>query len=423
MSSERSSNPEDDAGSCSHDAVSLPRISHFGLLAAFAFVALSFVGRFLFPFGDEPDFEVRSYGVLYDDHPWWSPYSVFHNLIVSWDRDLTCDIFSTPLSLWGHISAGCGEQLGQILGRYGFTILLSLCLLVPIIFRRAAVRLLDPRRRMSDGEWALRLDALALALLLPSVIMALGVFAEEQFVVMLSLLLVLVCRNVFCTLFLLVLVFGLDLGNGLVVFTAVSLLAINRTIARRFGFRILYMIVAAELLVVLVVGFVFIDVLSSIGFLADKVGGMMSVLTDGDDQASKYPVILRPVVTFMTAIFMSAESLKAIPLYPIFGYAIVTWWKRVKRLHNGALTFAYDFRQWPGVVEYDECRVMLISAINAILLFVFLLPTYSNAKYYLFLIPFFLASALQVFDRRKMRALFIFSSLTVYIFLVLYRML
>ncbi len=400
----------------------LPRISAFGMLSAFMFMVLSFLGRFIFPFGDEPDFTARSYSVLYDENPWWSPYSIFHDFLADWSRENVCDIVSSPLSAWGHIQAGCREPLEQILARFGFSLMLALPLLLPIVFRRSAVKLLDPRRRFSEGEWALRLDALALAMLLPSVVAALGVFAEEQFVVILSLLLILVVRNIFLTLVLLFFVFGLDVGNGLVVFTAVVLLTFNRFLSRRFGFRTLSIVVVLELIFVLVIGFIFIDVLSSIGFLADKVGGMISVLTENDDQVNKYPVILRPAITFMSGIYMSAASLKALPLYAVFGTGIVLWSRRFRRLAaEPALELsAYGFRQRAGTPAFDECRLMLITAINVVLFFVFLLPTYSNAKYYLFLMPFFLVNALQVFDRGAMRILFVASSLTVFVFLILY---
>lgn len=414
--------PNDEVIGAASAPVVLPRISTFGLLNAFLYMVAAFIGRFAFPFGDEPDFEARSAGLLFDDHPWWSPYSIFHSVIASWSPDTACEIVASPLSLWAQISPACHEPLAQVLSRFGMTLLLAMPLLVPIIFRRSAIRLIDPRRRFSDGEWALRLDALSLAMLIPSVVVATGVFAEEQFVLILSLLLLLVVRNVVLTSILLFLVISLDVGNGLVVLTAGLLLFINRMIARRFGFRVLLMTLAAELFAALIVGFVFIDILTSIGFLADKISGMISVFSESEDQLHKYPVILRPVITFMTGVYMSPAGLKTFPLYLIFGAATFAWWRRFRCLRIAPPVSAYGFIQKAGSAPFDETRLLLITGLNVILLFVFLLPTYSNAKYYLFLTPFFLVNALQVFERRKIRQLFLISNVIVFIFLLLYNL-
>jgi hypothetical protein len=399
----------------------LPRISAFGLTNAFLFIVLSFVGRFLFPFGDEPDFEARSMSVIADDHPWWSPYSVFHSVIAGWNSDSSCTIVASPLSLWSQIGSGCHEPIEQILSRFALTLLLVIPLLLPTIFRRSAIRLLDPGQHFSDGEWALRLDALSLALLLPSVVAATGVFAEEQFVVILSLLLILVIRNIFSTAVLLFFIIGLDVGNGLVVFAAACLFFFNRMMVRRVGFRILSIILVAELLIVFIIGFIFIDILTNISFLAEKVSGMISVLSESEDQVHKYPVILRPVITFMTGVYMSAAGVKAFPLYAIFGVAFVQWWRRFGVFRQTRRVSVYGFEQRDGSWPFDETRILLLTAANVILLFVFLLPTYSNAKYYLFLVPFFLVNALQVFERNAIRTLFVSSTIVVFIFLLLYR--
>jgi hypothetical protein len=404
--------------------VALPTISQFGSICVLLFIGLSFVGRFLFPFGDEPDFEVRSLGVVSsDDHPWWSPYAIFHKIYAGFDRNGICEIQSTPFSLWAHIPGACGEDLQQILSRFALTVLVALPLMAVLVFPKFFVSIIDPKcRRLTPGEWTLRLDAVALTLLLPSVVMSLGVFAEEQLVVGLSLLLLLTLPRPICVALLLFLIFSLDMGNGVVVLTAVLATMANRFIARKFGWRTLLAVVAAQLAVVLVVGFIFIDVFSSVGFLADKVSGMVSVLSDGDGQAEKYPVIFRPVITFMTAVFMTSESVKVIPLYLVFGTVAWTGAARFRRLEHSMVESPYGFFRRRGVAGFDECRLLLLTAIHVVLLFVFLLPTYSNAKYYLFLLPFIVVSALQVYSRNTIRLLFVSSSVAVFVFLVFYRL-
>lgn len=401
----------------------LPMISRFGLLCAFAFVALSFIGRFLLPFGDEPDFEVRSFGMLRDDHPWWSPYSVFHSVLSPINLMGTCDIVSSPLSLWAHIPQNCGEDLEQILTRFALTFLLMLPLLLPIIFRRAFIALIDPKlQRLGEGEWSLRLDAVALTILLPSVVSAVGVLAEEQYVIIMSLVLVLVVANPILTAGLLFIIFSLDLGNGIVVLTAVVFLHLNRIIGRKLGFRVLVVVIFMQLAVVFAAGFMLIDVLSSVSFMADKVSSVILAFTDDYSSVNKYPVVLRPVITFMTAIFMSPSGLKVIPLYLMFATFIWIGIRRFKQLRYTTGISKYGLVQNNGHEAFDRCRVLFITALHVVLFFVFLLPTYSNAKYYLFLFPLFLVGALQVFTPNQIRATFIFSNILAFVFLALYRM-
>lgn len=402
----------------------LPGISRFGSVCVLLFIALSFMGRFLFPFGDEPDFEVRSLGVVVsEDHPWWSPYALFHSVFAAFERTQLCEIRSTPFSLWASIAGRCGEDLQQILTRFALTVVIASPLLVILVFPKFFVSIIDPKfKRLTPGEWTLRLDAVALTLLLPTVVMSLGVFAEEQLVVGLSLLLLLFLSRPLFVAILLFLIFRLDMGNGLVVMVAVCATLVNRFVAGKFDIRTLLIVLAAQLLVVLIVGFIFIDVFASVGFLADKVGGMVSVLSDGDGQADKYPVIFRPVITFMTAVFMTSESIKVIPLFFVFAIAAVSGSMRFRRLSQAVVRSPYGFVCRPGVRAFDECRLLFITAVYVVLFFVFLLPTYSNAKYYLFLLPFLVVNALQVFSRNQIRLFFVSTSVTVFIFLVLYRL-
>lgn len=400
----------------------LPRISNFGLLSAVLFLVLSLVGRFLYPFGDEPDFEVRSYDVLHEEHPWWSPYSIFHGLISNWDNNNICNIDASPLSLWGHIPTNCTENLQQILTRFGLTAVLMLPLLLAIIFRKTFVSLVDPQlRRLDAVEWSLRLDALALAILLPGVVGVVGMFAEEQFVVILSLLTILVVVNPLFTMGLLFLVCSLDLGNGIVVFTAAFLLYLNRFLTRKFGFRVLRIAILVQLTMALVAGFTAIDIFSGIPFIAEKVNGITSSYIDDGSFARKYPVILRPIITFMSALFMSPAGLKVIPLYIFFGIFIFIGFRRFKQFRHKKIISKYGQVQHVNNLSLDEHRVLFITAFHVVLLFVFLLPTYSNAKYYLFLLPLILVGALQVFSRDQIRGWFLFSNILAFIFLILFR--
>lgn len=399
-------------------------ISKFGSICAFQFVLLSFVGRFLFPFGDEPDFEYRSLSVVFaDDHPWWSPYFIFHNIFSTLNRNGICDIQSSPFSLWATIPTGCTEEVQQILMRFFLTVIIVSPLLLLIIFQKFFISIIDPKfTKLTQGEWQLRLDALAVSLLLPSVVYLLGVFAEEQFVLVLSLMLSFFLSRIILVGILLFFIINLDFGNGLVVLTAVISTLVNRLLARKFGFRMLMIALLIQLTITINIGFVYFDAILNVDLLANKVNEISSMLSSDDSVANKYPIILRPIVTFMSAIFMTSQNVKVIPLYVFFTIAFVIGVMKFNKLNPPSAISAHGFNYRRGEKNFDECKLLLLNSIYVTLFFVFLLPTYSNAKYYLFLTPLIMMSALQVFTRNQIRIAFFYSSFIVYAFLILYRL-
>jgi hypothetical protein len=402
--------------------IKIKNISSFGLGTVIYFIAITFVVRFLSPFGDEPDFEARSYGVLTDDHVWWSPYSLFHGWIEMWSRDNPCQIDAQPLSLWTSIPAYCGESLFQILSRFVLTVILMLPIFFVVIFRRASSAILRIKRKgITEGEWNLKLDGLALSILIPGVISAVGFMAEEQFVVILSLLLILVLNNIFLLLGLLYLIFTLDSGNGIVVFSAILFMWLNDFVANKISINMLKQFIITQLSFVMYFGFALIDFFPGFLIISEKVREIYNAFSDNADSFNNYPVILRPIITFMSALFMSPAGLKMFPIYAVATYFVSLIFLKLHRLKNKPQYSSYGFEQNESNEIFKRCIIQSLTALNVVLFFVFLLPTYSNAKYYLFLMPFFMIIILQVFSRSNVRKIFISFNLIVVFFLILYR--
>jgi hypothetical protein len=126
-------------------------------------------------------------------------------------------------------------------------------------------------------------------------------------------------------------------------------------------------------------GLTYIKYLPLLEFKADSI---LQKSLDADF-FDKYPLILRPVITFMTGIFMTPSGIKVFPLYLVYGVSLLVMLKRLGKSHRaGPLMSA------------------MLSVAATIMFFVFILPDYSNAKYYIFLAPFILYSALTVFSRK-----------------------
>lgn len=400
----------------------LPAASRFGLLCALLLLGFSFIGRFLFPFGDEPDFTIRAPRVVNGDHPWWSPYFIFHDFFSSLGYISNCEIAASPLSWLTHISSvKCTEDFEQIVTRYLLTVVVISPLLFALVFRRCTVFLAGTKlNRSLDQAWTLKLDALALAILLPGMVYYLGILAEEQLVLLLGLFLFVVSGHKLLTLLLLAMILRVDFGNGIVVAAFFVFNAINAAVQKKLGNGWVLAATAAQSGFALVIGFAFVQYLSVIPFLTAKADSIYSALSSGD-KVEKYPIILRPVITFMTAVFMTPAFVKVIPLYAVFGLLAVYVFVKLKRFAAfGAAGACVEHPRY-GAPDFNKYYLEFMSAVGTILFFVFLFPTYGNAKYYMFLVPFILHGVLHVVNRTSMLMLLIGSNILVFAFILMFR--
>ena len=93
-------------------------VSKFGFLIIFIFLFLSFLGRLVFPFGDEPDFSVRAPNLIFGEPAWWNPYFFLKDILHELQYISNCKIESSPLSLIQKIdSTTCFEEVNQSLHR------------------------------------------------------------------------------------------------------------------------------------------------------------------------------------------------------------------------------------------------------------------------------------------------------------------
>lgn len=285
-------------------------ISKFRIFSLFLIVILYFISRFLFPFGDEPDFSHRAYNLVNNEHPFWSPYNILEFFINDLAINSECSIKSSPLSLWSNIDyLTCVEPFEQIIIRY----LLILFILSPfLIMTLKKNRYYSPSYKNFD----FRLDTLFLTFIFPSVILHLGFLSEEQFTLFLSFLIFLFWNNLLFKLALLFIIASLDIGSSIVItlflfnyyiFNFLYNFNNSFTLSIFFMFIILSFAYLASLHDLLI--------LSNIAIIGDKA----EAIANGSDLAieiyNKYPKILRPVITYMSATFGTPSGVKSIALY------------------------------------------------------------------------------------------------------------
>ncbi|PMF66072.1 hypothetical protein BCV10_23715 [Vibrio lentus] len=106
------------------------------------------------------------------------------------------------------------------------------------------------------------------------------------------------------------------------------------------------------------------------------------------DVATKYPLILRPFVTFMTGVFMTSDGVKSIIALLLSFLAFCN-----------LIYKSYLVNEFSGFG--NKRSLELLAVVAFILSFSFVLPGYTNAKYYIFLLPAIMLSSINLFGLSK----------------------
>lgn len=397
----------------------LPLISAFGVSCVLLFLLFSLFRQFLIPFGDEPDFMVKAPELIKQEHFWWSPYYYLKDILSNINYISDCKVDSGSMTIWSSIgSRSCNQGLEQGLLRYFLTIIVTVPLLFAVIFRRwFAVLLKVVWLKKKTDNWTHQLDALSLALISPGLVYYLSVLSPEQFVFVLSLFVFLVWDWFVAVIMIVLLITAQDIGNGVVVVFFVVFAKVATWSCQKFGISFTLKTILAIILTSYFLNFRHLQILAYIPFLAAKVEAIQYVISTGIF-VDEYPKIFRPILTFMSFNVFTPQFIKVIPLYLLMIGGVV--------LALFRLRFFYRFgrkdihKQLFQIFNSDLVRTL--SGITVVLSLTFILPNYSNAKYYIFLMPFFISLMLWVFNKKTFQVFLIFAHIILYTALLLFRL-
>lgn len=371
---------------------SVLKISRFGLISTVLFLMFTIIARLVLPFGDEPDFIVRAPNLIDKGFSWVSPYNYL--MVKTLNYNSNCNIHGSVTSIWFQIdSYTCKENEWQILHRIFIIFFVSLPIFFMIVFRNLNYKILRffPNK-VAYEEFNRRLDALSICILFPSFLYFVGVMAEEQWVLVLATIVVIFVDIIPISLFLLFLIFTIDIGNFLVVATFFLLSNFFHKVYKERGekflnFYSLIIITSAALL-----NTQLFNILNRIPFLESKVS---SILDKKMGFIDKYPIYFRPVISFITGVFMTPSGIKSLFLFLI------------------VLIFSIVISRKVFVKNYNfyTDRVAIKSAVTTILFFVLLLPDYAYAKYYVFMLPVFFIPFVRNYSRNKVLFISAFTTL------------
>lgn len=366
------------------------RVIQERLLLFSLFVFFSIVARFLLPIMEEPDFYPRISGLKnIESHVFWSPYRLLNDQINNINYFGRCFIDSSPMSILAKIDfTTCRDDFFNIINRLYILFVITIPVFLVFIFRK-------------DNN---RVKALGLSLIMPSIIYYLGLLSVEQFSLMLSLMCFVFFDSLAFLFFIALLALFVDSGNTIVLIFFIILAKIQVFISKKYGIKKTIMLSIWIILVAGIAGFSIFHYAP--GFLLGKIEAIEQSYDLKDAILNKYPILFRPIITYFGFIFTTPMSIKTITTYVYFfigSYLIVKKSFIIKKN------------------EYLIENISLsISAISTILFFVFLLPTYANAKYYIFMLPFFFLLAISIISYKKVFIFTIVGSVVTFVNLSIY---
>jgi hypothetical protein len=389
------------------------RISRIGLFSCIGFILLSFLARFVLPRGDEPDWGYRSKILADGEGSLFSPYTYFQTLVDRIDiNSFLCEGSSNLMLFWMHIDSICSDSVSQVFFRMSLTILAVAPVFLLIIFRRISSDInSDVGFLVSSAKSRMeaRLNAISLSLVFPGMIYYLGLFAEEQFFLSLALMSFAFRESRVLFSIILLVLFNIDSGNSIVFIGFFIFQYLFLCLYKRLGAFVFWILLLVVLLFAFVFGFSLVDYIGLGAILeyiipgsGGKILSIANVLME-EGLVDKYPLYLRPVITFMSFVFFTPSGIKS-----IFSFLFVA-----ALLIVGLTIYVRKYKYLHPIARLDGIRFFILPIFYVILI-VIIIPNYANAKYYMFILPMIIYSLLSVF--RVHSLLFVFFGLSFFTF-------
>lgn len=347
----------------------------------FLLIKLIIVYRLLLPFSDEPDFLVRVDKILYNKNL-YSHYYFFKDYILEW-------------GIYNNFEY---EEFFHKVLRILITIFALTPILLVVLFKNIAINNLLYYSKEKYYSFVV-------SLFLPGMIYYLGVFGEEQFTLILSLLVFIFFNSILMLILLLSYITIIDFGNGLVVFLFVILFKSILYLSTKLSIKIVLILLLIMVFLSYIFGLELILIFNIFPIISDYSSVIYNDYSNEHSYVyEKYPIILRPIITFMTFIFMTPNKVGVYILYGIsFLFILIIIIKMFKNINTIS----------------KQKIVYFITPIFFILSCVFVLPGFSNAKYYIFTFPFILYGMQYFYNIKNIFIFLLFLNLVVILMLTI----
>ncbi len=398
---------------------SLFTMSRFGLIAYGVFITSVLLMTILVPYGDQPDFEIRLERLQNEQLP-KSDLHHYINFFPEIKQGETCTYESGSKSIWAKISLECIElNLGVVPYKLLHVLLITFPIFFLAVFRKQVYQLFFPPRSEQFVDWERKVDATILGILLPSAVYSFSFVSQEVFSYSLLSLLLIVSRNLFLVGLLLFWIFNLDFGDFLVASMFLSFRVLLMAISKKFGVGLAVWCAGILIFSAFALGEVLLKHLVEMN-IQSKFSEVYSALIS-KEAYENYPLLLRPVITIMSLVFMTATGIKSIALYAFWSMLTAYLLYRVYR-HCSPKNNVCTSSDYYTMISEKKMRAFIgfLAMITTIFFIVLIAPTHTNAKYYIFMMPFAVYPLLYFFNRYTLLYIILFSSLILYLNIVFY---
>lgn len=398
--------------------------SQKSILIFLLFVFLSLLYLILIPFGDEPDFWIRArdYVKNYDDYEeWWLPFlnlkplKLLDFLTSKLNHISQCHVGQNPLEIFTYVDPHkCTQTDKQIFLRLFINSLLILFVLIFINLLKSS-----PVNRILNISQN-KFDNFIISLLFPSYIYFQNLMSNEQIVYLFSIILFLTWERKIISTIIILFITLIDFGSSLfLIFLFISyniLLLINNN-RKEVSFKILIICISGIILAYIASYYflrIFIDY--NFFFFSSTINRFLTDIYNHHHYhgfIDKYPILLRPVITYFSFIFFTPGYLKSYILIILSLFFFLHLGYRIYKLRKTSSD--------EDLLIINENIFNIFIILSCILVFIFLLPAYSNFKYYILLVPFVISSMNIIYSNMNILLILFCSNIFILSNLILYR--
>lgn len=361
------------------------------------------------PYGDEPDFDIRSFNIIKISEYIYSNFS-FSNTIKSLTPINNC-IMNNFNFLWYNLNyETCSTSSLIFIKR----IILQVFFIFPLLLT------IFLSIRYSDNKSLIdRANVCMVSLFYSGCIYYTGLLSHESFTVVLSFMIFLHWKNPFLVFIFLLIIGVIDKGNAMVICIFISIyflinlfkfLKIKNYLLFSSIFILLLILISSTSSKIFMSYVLYESEL--IKFIPNRISEYLFILEThhyyNSELFDKYHIIFRSIITILTSIYFTAYGVTVFPVIMIYLITFITILILFIR-QNYKINFSKE--------ESVKNFTMLITSISTILIITVSIPAYCNAKYYIFLVPFIINFLKDFISLNKILNFFILMSLLISFFL------
>ena len=377
------------------------------------FLLIVFFYRLLLPFFDEPDFLYRS-----EDY-YLNIFSfTYYRDLFDFGRSYSCTKLSIPGNFFDfNMSVDpfyCNKKLPYIF----FTFLVQIVLTSILVFFYFLISTLNFGKSLlvffkkNVVYSSVELKIIILTLMFPTTIYYLGVYSNEQFFFIFSLLFFIVWRNILFSTILFFVLFFFDIGNALVVLLFYIYYLGSRYFIHYLNLKLYILLNFLFIFFLFFFNNFFLNIISIILLKFSIYSSYFQTMYEfinspifrsqlSDDNL----FFLKPIVTYMSMMFMTPNYIKSYSVNIIF-----------------TSLFFISLLKYDYIKENkSEFLLNFFISIFFIIQLVLILPSHSWFKYYIFLLPYMFGVIYEKISYRNIIILLLISNILTLINLIFYR--